>query len=110
MLAESAGALCSAGRAPGMRGTDARFFTERCAAGRTTGLGATAFLTLAFAFAALRAGFFALAAFFLAPLPPAFLPFALAMPAHSNLMSRVFIKSAKKILSSPICLPNSVGD
>src|SRR5689334_3360671 len=83
MLGLREGALWGAGRAPGMRATDARFFTGRRSAGTTRGLVA-AFLTFALAFTAdLAAGFLALAAFFL-PLP-GFLPLPLflrsAMPS-----------------------------
>src|SRR5262245_39461145 len=81
MLAESERALCSAGRADGMRVTEARSFTDRRSAGRGTGLGATAF----FLAADLRmAGFFALAALRLAgffPLPDPVFDLPLAMLA-----------------------------
>ena len=97
MLAESCGALCGAGRADGMRTTDARFLTGRRRVGRATGLGATAFFLAAglraagfFALAALRVGFF--------PLPdPVFdLPLAMlasrfpADAAHFHTKRRVF--------------------
>src|SRR5579883_326516 len=80
MLGLRAGALWGAGRALGMRATEARFFTRRRTAGTTRGFGA-AFLTFALAFTAdFALGFRALAAFFLAPLP-GFLPLPLAMPS-----------------------------
>jgi|SRR4029450_6772801 hypothetical protein len=97
MLAVSDGALCGAGRADGMRTTDARFLTGRRSVGRTTGFGATAFFLATglrvagfFALAALRVGFF--------PLPdPVFdLPLAMiasrfpADAAHFHTKGRVF--------------------
>src|SRR5262245_54811654 len=86
MLAESERALCSAGRADGMRVTEARSFTDRRSAGRGTGLGATAFFLAADLLAVdLRmAGFFALAALRLAgffPLPDPVFDLPLAMLA-----------------------------
>src|SRR4051812_13291483 len=107
MFAVSAGArwtpACEAGRAEGMRATEARSFTGRRNTGRATGLGAATFL-LAAGFGAapepallpdigLRTGFFALAAAFLRggflPLPGAFdLPLAMLATCYPPIAHR----------------------
>src|SRR5690349_18544197 len=89
MLADRSAALCGAGRAPGMRATEARLLTERRSAGRTMGAGRLAsagfFLAAAFFFAAFGAPFrltgrLALpAAFFDPPLPLAMTRFPLVV-------------------------------
>src|SRR6478672_10438115 len=99
MLGLRDGALCGAGRALGMRATDARLFTGRRSVGTTSGLGAAFF---ALAFVALRTGFFALAAFFLAPLP-GFLPLPLAMPSSLRFEVECFYQTA-------LCFARHSGD
>src|SRR6185437_8416878 len=95
-----------------MRVTDARFFTGRRTAGTTSGLGA-AFLTFAFAFAAdflapdLAVGFFALAAFFLAPLP-GFLLLSLAIPSSLRFEGRDSSTKPRRGSRVPVFVRQSV--
>src|SRR6476646_2670697 len=89
MLCDSSGALCGAGRAPGMRETEARFLTDRRSAGRTTGVGrlrSAGFFLVAVFFLATLSALFRLAgrlpltiAFFDLPLPLAMIRFPLAV-------------------------------
>src|SRR5690349_11135459 len=89
-----------------MRATD-RFFTGRRTAGTTSGLGA-AFLTFAFAFAAaLAVGFFALAAFFLAPLP-GFLLLSLAIPSSLRFEGRASLTKPRRGSRVPVIVRQSV--
>src|SRR6185437_786140 len=105
---------CGAGRALGMRATDARFFTGRRTAGTTSGLGA-AFLTFAFVFAFaadfliadLTVGFFALAAFFLAPLP-GFLLLSLAIPSSLRFEGRDSSTKPRRGSRVPVFVRQSV--
>src|SRR5215212_2530414 len=99
ILAVSCGALCGAGRADGMRVTDARPLTGRRRVGRATGLGATAFFFAAglraavfFALAAFRVGFF--------PLPDPVFDFPLAMLASYCLTDAAHFHTKGRVFSS----------